>query len=366
MRILSVQLLIVLTVLSCLSACSGSQDGTGSKPVLTVTPESPDLLEPADTPSLPSTGFFRGFASILPTDGDFESVYLKAAEHADFVNIWTGAPESGYWDLAEYLDGWWGDNFVEKLVRDNGMFPVINLSFMGRDADTGLLNLKTPEGKEHWTLSDPDFRDAYKQAAIDSVKASKPLYLSLGNEVNRWYEQFGCDDENPNGFQQFTSLYEEIYDAVKELSPQTCIFCIFSREIVDESREADLSVLGMFDANKLDVLAFTSYPFAVSNISSVDDIPDDYYSRALQLIEDPDKPFVFTEITWSSRESFGGEKAQAEFLKNVIGRLTTAQGVNLHMLAWWTLTDFENDPHGTGLITRDGREKPVYDVWKNL
>jgi hypothetical protein len=344
-------------VLSCLSACTGSQDGTESEPV---------LLEPADTPSLPSAGFFRGFTSILPVDEDFESAYQRAAEYADFVNIWTGIPESGYWDLAEYLDGWWGENFVEKPVRGNGMFPVINLSFMDRDADTGLLKLKTPEGKEHWTLSDPDFRDAYKQAAIDCVKASRPLYLSLGNEVNRWYEQSGYDDENPNGFQQFVSLYEETYNAVKELSPQIRVFCIFSREIVNENREADLSVLRLFDTDKLDVLAFTSYPFAVSNISSIDDIPDDYYSRALEYIEDPNKPFGFTEIAWSSLESFGGEQAQAEFLKNVVGRLTTAQGVNLHMLAWWTLTDLENDPHGTGLISRDGREKPVYDVWKDL
>jgi hypothetical protein len=30
------------------------------------------------------------------------------------------------------------------------------------------------------------------------------------------------------------TLYEEIYDAVKELSPETKVFCTFAREVVAE------------------------------------------------------------------------------------------------------------------------------------
>ena len=366
LRIYPICIALVFAVLSCLTGCSGTTDGFQPTDNRLEQTDSPVLIRPADTPSVPDAGFYRGFASILPPDGDFESAYSKAAAHADFVNIWVGAPGAGYRDLAEYLGGGWGDTFVEELVRGNGMFPVINLSFIGRDADTGLLVLNVPAGKKQWNLSDAEFRNAYRQAAVDAVKASKPLYLSLGNEVNRWYEQFGADDADPNGFQHFVSLYEEIYDVIRELSPQTRIFCIFSREIVDENREADLSVLKMFDPGKLDVLAFTSYPFAVSNINNISNIPDDYYSRALDYLGDHGKPFGFTEICWSALESFGGEQAQAEFLNDVVSRLTVTRGVNLHMLAWWSLFDLEYDPHGTGLITRDGREKPVYDVWKYL
>jgi hypothetical protein len=77
--------------------------------------------------------------------------------------------------------------------------------------------------------------------------------------VNRWYEKYGVGENNPNGFQHYVNLYEEIYDAIKKLSPETKVFCTFAREIISENREADLSVLPMFKPEKMDLLVFTSY-----------------------------------------------------------------------------------------------------------
>ena len=351
--------MFITVVLISLSACSNADAPEDVH-------EEETTITPADSPQVPNRGFFKGFASILPPDGQFEGPYEQASQHAEFVNIWVGATGYGYWDLAEYLSGWWGDQFVERLVRGNGMFPIINLSFIDKDPGTGLLILKVPDGMEGATLSDSEFRDAYKQGALDAVKASKPLYISIGNEVNRWYEQYGANDGDPNGFQQFVSLYEEIYDAVKELSPQTNVFCIFSREIVDGLREADLCVLEMFDPDKLDILVFTSYPFAVQGINRPSDVSDDYYSRALDRIGVQDKPFGFTELAWSTLDPFGGEQAQAEFLTDAAGRLTAEQGMDLHLFGWWSLIDLDADPHNTGLITQDGREKEAYEVWKSM
>ena len=133
LRIYPICIALVFAVLSCLTGCSGTTDGFQPTDNRLEQTDSPVLIRPADTPSVPDAGFYRGFASILPPDGDFESAYSKAAAHADFVNIWVGAPEAGYRDLAEYLGGGWGDTFVEELVRGNGMFPVINLSFIGRE-----------------------------------------------------------------------------------------------------------------------------------------------------------------------------------------------------------------------------------------
>jgi hypothetical protein len=368
MRTVAGLLSLVFVLASVLSApgCSGP---SGDEPTADDGVPSADQgtqVVPFDNPQMPSRGYYKGFASILPPDGDLGAAYQRASENAEFAGIWVGAPDSGYWNLAEDLSGWWGDQFVEGLVRDNGMFPIINLSFIDRDTDSGSLILKVPESASFDSLSDPDFRDAYKRAAIDAVKASSPRYLSLGNEVNRWYEQYGSAADNPNGFQHFVSLYEEIYDAVKELSPQTVVFCVFSREIVDEHREANLDVLDMFDPGKLDMLAFTSYPFAVNGIGRVSDIPDDYYSRALDHLGDRDKPIGFTEVTWSTLDAFGGEAAQADFVTDMAGRLTIGQGIDLDLLGWWTLVDLEGDPHGTGLITRDGRARVAYAIWKDL
>lgn len=166
-----------------------------------------------------------------------------------------------------------GEFFLKKLIRDNGMFPIIHLSFI----DTNLI-LVIPPGLENASLSSPEWRAKYKKAALDVVKASRPLYLSLGNEVNKWYEKYGLD--GPNRFKYFVSLYEEIYDEVKNIYTEIIVFCVFAREMVSENREADLEVLRLFNSEKMDLLVFASYPYALgwTNPSM---IPDDYYLKAV-------------------------------------------------------------------------------------
>ncbi|MGB9854784.1 MAG: hypothetical protein ACPLRY_08310, partial [Candidatus Bathyarchaeales archaeon] len=145
--------------------------------------------------------------------------------------------------------------------------------------------------------------------------------------------------------------------------PQTKVFCTFAREIVSENREANLNVLSMFNPEKMDLLVFTSYPYAVQRINKPSDIPDNYYSEALSYL--PDKPLGFSELGWPSTEVFGGEKAQADFITQVAGRLTREQGINLHLFGWAWLHDLDKNDQ-IGLIKRDGTEKLAYEVWKNL
>jgi hypothetical protein len=296
---------------------------------------------------------------ILPSPAvgqPFGEAYAQAAEYADCAPVW-GRPSSFY-ELADEMSGSWGQTFVGGYIRGNGMFPLVHLSFI----DTGV-TLKAPPDMEDVTLSDVEWRDAYKQAALDVVWAARPAYLSLGNEVNRWYEKYGASENDPNGFQHYVSLYEEIYDAVKELSPETNVFCGFSRELVSELREADLEVLSMFDANRLDLLVFTSYPYAVESINRPEDIPDDYYSSALDFM--PGKLLGFSELGWPSMGEFGGEQGQSDFIQDVSGRLTIDRGVDLHLLGWAWLHDLDDNDY-IGLIKVDGTEKLAYQTWINV
>jgi len=309
-----------------------------------------------DSPSIPKRGFFIG---VLPIPGDnqsFEDAYAQSAQYSDFSPVW-GRP-SPFYNFAGDLSTDWGKTFVERYIRGNGMFPLIQLSFIGQG-----MTLSTPPNIKDASLSNPAWREAYKQAVIDVVKASHPLYLSIGNEVNRWYEKYGAKEGDPNGFQHYVSLYYEIYDAVKAISPGTKVFCTFAREIVSENREADLNVLTMFNSDKVDVLVFTSYPYAVRGINRPSDLPDDYYSKASNYM--PDKPFGFSELGWPSSSIFGGEQAQADFISQVVERLTRSRGVNLHLLGWAWLHDLNGNDH-VGLIRRDGGEKLAYEVWKEL
>jgi hypothetical protein len=324
--------------------------------VLSHVNESPSSVTPLDSPQLPERGFYMGVLPVPATGQSFADAYMQAAAYAEFVPVW-GKP-SPFYDMSDDLSGSWGKSFVKDYTRGNGMFPLVQFSFYGQG-----MTLVLPPGMASATLSDQEWRSSYKDAILDTVKSVRPLYLSVGNEVNRWYEKYGASASDPSGFQNFVSLYEDIYDSVKELSNQTQVFCVFSREIVSEYREADLSVLNMFDSSKLDMLAFTSYAFAVQGINRPSDVPDDYFSRALSIM--PGKKIGFTELGWPSMDALGGEQGQADFLADVAGRLTTGQGVQLQMLAWAWLHDVDANDH-TGLITIGGSEKLAYSVWKDL
>lgn len=313
-------------------------------------------LTPVDSPAPPSRGFFMG---LLPTPGQnesFEDAYRRASDFAEFIPVW-GCP-TPFYNLAGELSGDWGRTFVEQYIRQNGMFPMIQMSFIGPN-----LTLITTPGMTVATLGNQAWRQSYKQAALDIVRVSRPLYLSIGNEVNRWYEKYGANESDPDGFQNYISLYNEIYDAIKQLSPQTRVFCTFAREIVSENQEADLRFLSMFDPDKIDILVFTTYPYAVRGIKRPADIPDDYFARALQYM--PGKPFCLSEAGWSALEAFGGEQAQADFITEVTGRLTTGQGIDLRFLGWpWLSALDDND--SIALVRRDGTERLALTAWRKI
>lgn len=312
-----------------------------------------DSLVPKDSLEIPERGFLMGVLPIPKEGQSLEEAYREIAAYCEFVPVW-GRP-TPFYELEDDLSGSWGKTFVDTYIRGNGMVPLIHFSFI----DAGM-TLKTPPGMEA-TLADLEWRNLYKEAVLDVVESSRPVYLSLGNEVNRWYEKYGADGSN--GFQHYVTLYEEIYDAVKEISPDTKVFCTFSREIVSENREANLEVLKLFNPQKIDILVFTSYPYAVQQINMPSDIPDDYYSRAMEYM--PAKPVGFSEIAWPSLDAFGGEQGQADFLRDICGRLTVTQGVDLYFLGWPWLCDLSENT-AAGLIKKDGTEKQAYTVWKEI
>jgi hypothetical protein len=365
-RLLLLAVVLLFTVSACLGVSCGSRRDKTEQNGDENNGEQTTTITPADSPAMPARGYFKGSLPNAPAGVDMGAAYTEAASTMDFVPVW-GRP-TPFYDLAGDLSGDYGSLWVEQLIRGNGMFPLVHMSFL----DAGV-TLKVPPGMSGATLSDANWREAYKQAALDVVRAARPLYFSVGNEVNRWYEKYGAQAGDANGFQNWVSLYEDIYDAVKALAPQTKVFCTFAREIQDELREAKLDVLGMFNPAKLDILVFTSYPHTVRKdaggsalahpFNKPADIPDDYYSRALAYV--PGKPLGFSEITWTSADFYGGEQGQADFLTQVVGRLTAAQGVDLEFIGWFLLYDPSTD-NPVGLIKSDGTQKVAYGVWENL
>ncbi len=313
-------------------------------------------VTPEDPGAVPERGFFMGVLPVPADNQTFADSFRLAGTCAEFVPVW-GRP-TPFYDLAADLEGEWGRQFVETYTRGNGMFPMVHMSFYGQN-----MELVSPDVIKGPTLSHPVWREAYKKAAVNIVRASRPLYLSVGNEVNRWYETHGNDEGDPDAFRNFVSLYDEIYDAVKEVSPETRVTCTFAREIIAEARPADLDVFRLFDPDKLDIILITSYPHALFGVDEPSDIPDDYYTKVSGLF--PGKPFGFSDVAWPSLEAFGGESAQAGFLADLTGRLTLDRGVDLCMLGWPWLTDL-GEQDTTGLLRRDGTPKEAFTVWRTI
>jgi hypothetical protein len=310
--------------------------------------------EPSDNIEPPGRGYYLGVLPIPAEGQSFEAAYKQAAQTSELVPVW-GRP-SPFYEMHETLEGDWGETFVESLTRENGMATLVHLSFIGQD-----LTLIKPPMLWNYNMSDEEWRQSYKDAALWTVETAKPKFLSVGNEVNRWYEKYGLEGEN--GFKHFVSLYEEIYDAVKEVSPGTIVFCTFSREIVMENREANMDVLDLFNPDKLDMLVLTSYPHSVQGINRPQDIsPEYYYSVASRI---PDKPFGFSEVAWPSMDAFGGEQAQADFLGLLTEELTLDEGVDLKLLMWPWLHDIAENDY-TGLIRRDGTLKLGHEKWVKI
>ena len=310
-------------------------------------------VTPRDSAQVPDRGFIMGLLPTPAQNMSFDDAYAMAASTGELAPIW-GRPTPFYQMPAE-LEGTWGETFIDGFTRGNGMAPLLHFSFI----DAGV-TLKTHPLIVGSTLSNTEWRLAYKRAVVESVEAARPRFLSVGNEVNRWYEKYGA--EGPDGFSHWVSLYEEIYDEVKELSPETTVFCTFSREVVSEFREADLTVLDMFDPGKLDMLVFTSYPHSLKGVNAPDDLPPDYYKVAADRM--PGKPFGFSEVAWPSMEAFGGEEAQAEFIR-ILPDMTTEQGVELRLVMWPWLHDL-NAEDTIGLRSFDGVEKVGYTAWLSL
>jgi hypothetical protein len=308
-------------------------------------------VDPIDQITEPENGYLTG---VLPNPAEgqsFEDAYAEASTYTDLVPVW-GRP-SAFFEMPEELRGDWGQFFVEQLTRDKGMIPIIHFSFIGEG-----MSLKSPSGIVNPSLSNPEWRLAYKRAVVEAVESIKPKYLSVGNEVNRWLEAYGL--EGPNGFKNWVSLYEEIFNEVKELSPETNVFCTFSREMVSENREGDMSFLDLFDPDKLDILAFTSYPHSVQGVNSPTDIPQDYYAGVASMV--PGKPIAFTEIAWPSHPAFGGEVGQAEFIRMIPGLL---DGLDVEFVMWPWLHDLGEGDY-TGMITANGVEKSGLSEWVAL
>ncbi|MFH1786021.1 MAG: hypothetical protein ABH842_06345 [Candidatus Micrarchaeota archaeon] len=273
---------------------------------------------------------------------DFNEFFVKANQAGSLV-AWAGD-----WNELGENDG--GPKVVAELAPTYGYTPVIEVQFFTQSDGNMIREF------------DDNTKMDYKAKAVAFAEKYKPEYFGLGIEVNILYEKSESD------FNDFVSFYSEVYDAIKQKSPNTKVFTVFQLEKMKglgffntPNSSSQWSLLNKFP--KSDIIAFTTYPDLV--YSSPSDIPDEYYG---EIKAHTSKPIAFTEIGWHTAAEPSGwessENEQSEFLSIFFNQTSV---LNKEFIIWSFLYDQNTiQPFDSmGLIDEYGTSKLAWNVWIN-
>ena len=242
---------------------------------------------------------------------------------------------------------------VAEAALDHNLVPVIEVNFFNQDTGDLLRPLNTVN------------RADYKNRAVDFAKEFKPPYFGMGVEIDTFYRK------NPGDFDDFVSLFNETYDAIKAVSPETRIFTTFQLERTkglrggifggkNDASKNNWDILTKFA--KADLIAFTTYPGFIYKDPA--DIPADYYTSIRKYTA---KPIAFTEIGWSSSAGIKGwESSEAEQKRFVERFFALIDGVDEIELAVWIHLYQQStaEPFGAMALYRaDSTPKRAWGTW---
>ena len=349
------------------------------------------------TPATPSTPFPTLASSVFdsgrttygffptPPEVSIDSVmkiYKDLGNHADFVLVQENVPWN---DFVNSVDGssQKRTDIINQftLARQNhldAIFVVDGLNGLNRSQFSGL-----PFG---WNASfaNPNVRAAYTNYTLWVVRMFHPRYLGLASEINTYM------DTHPDDAQNFVSLYNEIYKAVRAEAPDTKIFVTFQWEELNNlipqiangrtRLQPNWNQIEAFEPN-LDVWVISSYPFIA--FKSGADIPADYYTP---LLARSSKPLAVAEGGFTSKPIgpvSGTPEDQVAYLNAIHNQI----GSRLAFWVYLLLEDFNLDSYSNymkangvnsadintlgmfasvGLGNSDGTPKPALDLWDSF
>lgn len=277
----------------------------------------------------------------------------------DWVDFFNSVPELG--DVFGVYTAWnsppLDDNGVPdqirtgvELCRQNGLTPLIAVGYDIHEVNTDYFELNA---------------DAFQKVVLKAVEEYEPDYLSIGVEVNNLYVE-----HNLELFNEFVQFYNETYDLVKSISPNTKVFTIFQLEYMKgaayysgRTMQPNWFLINSF-GDKLDLIGFTVYPSM--NYNKLEDLPGDYLTSIKEYTGD--KNIIISEMGWPTKSEYiiGSEETQVEFLNMV---LNASKELNLEVLIQPFMHDFNvgiDIFEGIGLKNNNGSEKLLYNTWMEL
>ena len=217
------------------------------------------------------------------------------------IDFFTKAPESN--DLITWVGDW-------VQLDDSNTAPYLAYgmrSLYGYEALVITAYIDQGSGVLLRPL-DEETKQQYLDSAVSFTSTYKPRYMGFGVEMNI------VEMKNSEAYEEFKAFYPTVYDAVKEVSPDTLVFTVWQLEHmkgldgglfggVNDPDNAQWSLLDDFES---DISAFTLYPCLI--YGDPQEIPDDYLT---EIAEHTDKPIAFTEMGWF-REGFPGWESSPE------------------------------------------------------
>lgn len=336
-----------------ISACGDSGYGTKRVP----------------TPGGNVRSFAMGFSSLPSelTNESYAEAFERSASAGEVVLIRRAPP----WQELLTSDAFPSDNTSATVVREKQLAEDHDLDlFFAIDAtslspETGQL-AGLPADFPGAGFDNEDVRKALATYVQYVMVNYQPKYLAIGLDVNQYWLR------DPAGFQQYVTLYNEIYAEIKDSSPETLVFPTFQLEDLngllplDTPHPAQWALLDQF-AGAFDLLAVSTYPGVV--FSTAAQIPPDYYTS---LRERADVPIAISETGYASTpgatgNASGAEAEQSAFLRRV---LRDADSVGMALVIWFAGQDptftgqLPTDlVRNSGLVRLDGTQKPAWRVW---
>ncbi len=243
-----------------------------------------------------------------------------------------------------------GDQRSLSMVVELSAFKADGLK--GASLDPG--KSVTGAGRQP-SFTNPAVSEAFTKAVLELAEL-RPPYLAVATDVNL----FALTD--PKGFRQFANLYRDIYQRIKQTSPNTKVFVTFQWDAMQDRSPGDNRALVDEFGSSLDLLAVTSEPRKVFEQAGPRGVPADYYARIKQY-QSGNRP-VFLEVNWPS-EGRNGEADQASFIRalpDLLGSLDPS------MLAWTFLHDVRILIFNVraGLIDVDGKPKSAFAAFREI
>ncbi|MEX1248333.1 MAG: hypothetical protein WEA61_07600 [Anaerolineales bacterium] len=335
-------------------------------------PQAPVLAPSTNSSALPSVeGVIKGYGiSPLGFPADYSRYPDFLTEVGSLPN--GGVMFNGAWRM-EVAGGSVAGQVPQTaigIVREAANYGYTPIIVFGWRSDDGSLHISIPSNAaDDW--SNEDAKALFKQMLVDFAAGYYPPFLFLGNESDAYYIS------NAEDYARWVAFYNEAYDAIKAVSPETMVGPIFQYERLsgqgtfNQWTTPQWGALEAHDLSKVDIVGFTLYPWL--GVSTPEEVPDAYFAPLVQRIGD--KPVAITETGWPG-DGLGLLTAWEASPEAQIRYIDTLRRIlpelNVRILNWLHLNQMVQTPENltfwqafSSISLRDfeGSKRPIYDAW---